>query len=122
MLFSTINQAQVFIAAVYGGLIIGACYDILRALRRTFRAGRAATAVLDIVFALIMGGVILAVLILATYGEIRGYSLLGFVCGAALYMAALSRLLLALLRRLLGGLRIAFLWVSRRPIIRRILR
>lgn len=122
MLFSTIHQAQVFIAAVYGGLIIGACYDILRALRWTFRAGRAATAVLDIVFALAVGIVMLAVLILATHGDIRGYTLLGFACGAALYLAALSRFLLTFLRWLFGCLRKAFLRIARLPVIKRLFR
>jgi len=54
MTMSTANQAYVFLATVYGGLIIGLFFDIYRMIRRIFKPGKWLTGLLDLIFWIIV--------------------------------------------------------------------
>ena len=47
---ATINQPYIFLATVYGGLVIGLLYGAVTVLRRLTHAGKCATLVWDILF------------------------------------------------------------------------
>jgi spore cortex biosynthesis protein YabQ len=98
MLFATIGQAWYFLAAVYGGIAIGALYDLCRMARDAMRAGHGATMAVDAVFWLLAGAAMFATLWYAGLAELRVYMLLGFACGWALYTIALSRVVMAIYR------------------------
>lgn len=65
-------------------------------LRRIFRAGKWLTALFDLLFWLAVTFVAFVVLYTVNGGEIRVFSMLGFLCGALLFVFGLSPLLRAL--------------------------
>ena len=50
MTLSTTNQAYIFLATVYLGLILGIIYDIYRAFRMVAKPGKWLVAILDLSF------------------------------------------------------------------------
>jgi len=122
MLQTAAGQAQAFLAAVYGGVALGLCYDVLRAWRVAMRAGRGMTGVLDAVFSLCALGIVGGVLWLAVGGEVRAYVLAGFPVGAALYAAALSRFIMKVFKKLFGLIREGFIRIASLPLIKRMFR
>lgn len=97
---NTLDQGYIFCCAIYGGLIIGAVYDMLSLARKWLRERKAICVVLDILFCILTAALILAVLFYAASGQIRIFSLLGFMAGFALYMAGLRRLWRGIARRI----------------------
>lgn len=95
-LFAQAAQGRTFLLMCVCGLLLGAMLHLSRALRG-WRAWLGAAA--DILTALALGGMALAVM-LVSGGGLRGYALLGLLLGAALYEAGLSRALTALGRLL----------------------
>ncbi len=93
MLFHTDGQAQVFLSMLYLGLAIGAWYDLLAFVRRALEAGHYLTAFLDLVFSLGAAVALTGFLLLTNLGEMRGYCLLGALCGAVLYAFTIHPLL-----------------------------
>ncbi len=90
MLFGTVGQGLVFLACVYGGLVIGAVYDALGLVRALLGNGYLVTTIADLVFWIGAGVVILFVSVWANDGEIRPYMALGFGVGYALFKVAVS--------------------------------
>lgn len=93
MLFYTVGQSRVFLAMLYAGLIVGACYDFSCGARRVLQAGRLLTAVVDLAFALAAALLIGLTLWRANFAHLRLYALLGAACGAVLYGFTLGPLL-----------------------------
>ncbi|MHB1314023.1 MAG: spore cortex biosynthesis protein YabQ [Christensenellales bacterium] len=96
---STLIQGYIFFCAVYGGLIIGAVYDVLSAIRKILNKSKWVGALLDLAFCIFAAFIILAVLFRVASGQIRAFSLLGFGAGVFLYMLGIRRLLRAIGRR-----------------------
>jgi len=94
---STANQAYVFLATVYAGLMIGLMYDLYRMIRRIIKPGNWLTAILDLLFWLVVAVFSFFVLFIANDGEVRFYHFIGFASGWALYILALSQWVMALL-------------------------
>ncbi len=82
---ATINQPFIFLATVYGGLLIGLLYGLISAARHLTHAGKAATIVWDIVF--FAGGtfISLAVVYIASKADLRFYTFLGLAAGFFMY-------------------------------------
>lgn len=90
-MLTTSNQAYIFLSTVYAGLIIGFLYDCCRMIRKMIRAGVAVTGILDLLFWSIIGVLSFLVLYYVNDGNVRIYTLLGFVVGWILYLLSLSR-------------------------------
>lgn len=90
-------QTLVFLKAILLGTALSVIYDVLRAARRTARAGVGATAVYDVLFWAILLPALFVFVLTAADGEGRGYILLGMTLGGVLYFLTLSPPLLALL-------------------------
>ncbi len=97
MLFHTYDQARVFLGMLYAGIAIGVWYDALRLVRGLLDAGKWLTAALDAVFALGAACILIGFMLLANYGELRLYCLLGASCGVMLYAFTIGPLLKAVL-------------------------
>lgn len=100
---------------VLAGMATGLLYDMARVARSYMRRHRWGQFIVDLVFwgsaALTLG----AGLLLANWGDLRGYILLGALTGAALYLYLASPVVLNLLR-LLGRLIFAALWLLTWPL------
>ena len=69
-------------------------YDFLRVLRRMIRHGAVATGIEDLLFWLFGACLLFALMFYGTDGELRGYVLLGTLCGALLYLQTAGPLLI----------------------------
>jgi len=90
-MFSYVEQAQAFLAAVYAGLMAGVAYDLLRLFRLLARAGKALTALADIVFWLVSAAMLAVAAALSGVHGLRFYLILGLCSGLVLWSAGLSR-------------------------------
>ena len=97
---TTVPQIYIFMITLYGGMIAGFAYDIYRGIRKSFKTGRWITALLDTMFIITLGAIVVAVMYAANAGELRLYTFVGFVLGFALYMAGISPLLSFLAKKL----------------------
>lgn len=87
---TTAPQIYIFMITVYGGLVAGFTYDIYRFIRRIVKRGRWLTVLLDVLFIVTLGLIVLGIMYLANEGELRLFTFIGFALGFALYMAGLS--------------------------------
>lgn len=90
MLFSTIGQIYVFLWMVGAGLAAGALYALFAAIRRLLCAGFWLTLLLDALFGLGAGLILIAASLAASYGRLRLYELLGAAAGFALFQAGIA--------------------------------
>ncbi|MDR1600323.1 MAG: hypothetical protein LBS11_10725 [Oscillospiraceae bacterium] len=88
-MFETNGQASIFLAAVYGGLVVGLLYDAFTLTSRVFGGHRSVVGALDLLFALAAAGVFALTIALSGGNGMRGYMLLGFGCGGLLYAVGL---------------------------------
>jgi len=87
---TTAPQVYIFMITVYGGLLAGVAYDIYRLIRRIAKKGRWLAVLLDVLFIITVGLIVLAAMYVANAGELRLFTFLGFALGFGLYMAGLS--------------------------------
>ena len=92
MYYFTLNQTYIFAFAVYGGLIMGLIYDIMRIIRRLFKNNKALTLVLDIIFLIACIAIAFLVLFLAYDGRFRIFPFIGYIVGFCIYMVGISKL------------------------------
>ena len=83
-------QSMIFLVTLYGGILVGIAYDIYRGIRKAFKKGKWITAILDTLFIITLGVIVVFVLFTANQGELRLFTFIGFALGFALYMAGLS--------------------------------
>lgn len=82
---ATINQPYIFLATVYGGLMIGLLYGLISVIRHLTHAGRAATIIWDILFFAGCILICLAVIYIASKANLRFYTFLGLALGFCMY-------------------------------------
>lgn len=87
---TTASQPYIFLITIYGGMVAGAVYDVFRCIRRVARRGRWLTALLDTLFIIVLGVIVVFVLYTANMGELRLYTFVGFALGFLLYIVGLS--------------------------------
>lgn len=105
MLFSTIGQIHVFLWMVGAGLAIGALYTLFATIRRLLCAGFWLTLLLDALFGLGAGLILIAAGLVASYGQLRLYELMGAIAGFALFEAGIAPPVHSAARAILGLLR-----------------
>ena len=84
------NQAYLFLIFSITGILIGALFDIFRALRKSFKTSNIITYIEDIVFWLLTGTLIIYNIWYFNDGEIRIYMFLGIIIGILIYLLTLS--------------------------------
>lgn len=85
------EQIYVFLATLYGGIVIGFIYDLYRIFRCIFRPNKIATIIEDFIFWIVISIAAVTVLLFSNEGQIRFYIFLGFMIGAFLYNRVLSK-------------------------------
>lgn len=93
MLFHTWGQSRVFLGMMYAGLLIGACYDLLRFTAKALQAGRPLQALLDAVFGVLVAAILIIAMVGTNFGDMRAYLILGAACGLTLYAYTVHPLL-----------------------------
>lgn len=102
--FSNQEQLRLFLQSILLGVGIGVVYDLLRAPRRVFGFGWAATAVCDALFWLVLLAALFEFNLLFAMGQSRYFVLAGVAGGAALYFQLISAVVLAVLEGVLQGI------------------
>lgn len=104
------------------GLALGVFYDVLRAIRVSFRLRRWGTAMLDVLFCLTALTGFLLMLLQGTDGRLRGFLLFGLATGFFGYRKLISlqvlKVFLQILRLLRGAAHLfweTFLWLFSFP-------
>ncbi|MBB6218468.1 spore cortex biosynthesis protein YabQ [Anaerosolibacter carboniphilus] len=105
MATSVAEQVYVFLATMYGGILIGFVYDLYRILRLIFKPKKIATLIQDLIFWIVISGVAIAVLLFSNSGQLRFYTFLGFVMGSILYNQLLSNIIIKTIVYLLSLLK-----------------
>jgi len=105
---SVINQANIFLFAVAGGMLIAFIYDIFRIKRKTVKTRSFGVFIEDFVFWVLVALIMFAVVYFSNEGEVRGYIFLGAAIGIVLYSLLLSRLVMKLFLAVIGILKRIF--------------
>ena len=85
MLFETLGQHRIFIWMLASGMLIGAWYGAMAALRRLLRAGGALGMLCDFGFGLGAAAIFCLALYTANYGAFRAYAALAAGLGFAVF-------------------------------------
>lgn len=102
---TTAPQPYIFMITIYGGMLVGLAYDFYRLIRKAAKSGRWVTAVLDTLFILTLGLIVVFVMYMANQGDLRLYTFIGFALGFALYIAGISPLVQFLVRKAFARIR-----------------
>ena len=84
-------EVHIFLSTIYGGLIAGFIYDIYRTIRYFSKPRKFLTYLGDLLFWTITASIFFIILIKNNWGEVRGYTLIGFFLGILIYNKAFSR-------------------------------
>lgn len=101
------TQLYAFGIVLLAGITLGIFFDLFRVLRGLLRPGLLSTPLLDLLFWALVTPVLVIYLILANWGELRGYVIIGLILGLFFYRLLLSGLVISILLglvRLVGGL------------------
>ncbi|PAB57632.1 spore cortex biosynthesis protein YabQ [Anaeromicrobium sediminis] len=94
MLTYVSEQTYVFLVTLYGGIIIGFIYDLYRIFRLIFSPKKIATMVEDFIFWILISIIATLVLVFGNEGQIRFYTIAGFLVGALSYNLLLSKIII----------------------------
>lgn len=97
-MYTTLPDLGRFLATLYGGLLAGVAYDLLRAVGLVFQRPWQ-RALLDMLFWLIAGVLLAQTLLYVADGRPRLYVFIGFGTGLAAYIFGVSRLIDILLSK-----------------------
>ncbi|QEK11085.1 spore cortex biosynthesis protein YabQ [Crassaminicella thermophila] len=91
------EQMYVFLATLYGGIIIGFIYDLYRIFRCIFKPKKLATIIEDLIFWIVISITAVSVLLFSNEGQLRFYTFLGFFAGVLLYNRILSNFIIKII-------------------------
>lgn len=118
------TQLYSFSIVLLAGITLGIFFDLFRVIRGILRPGLISTPILDLLFWALITPILVLYLVLANWGELRGYVLIGLGLGLFFYRLLLSGLVLSFLLwlvRVVGGfLNLVvsfFLWLLSFPIL-----
>lgn len=108
-----LEEVYIFLATLYGGIVIGFIYDLYRIFRLILRPKKIATFIEDFIFWMVISVAALWVLIFSNDGQLRFYNFLGFILGALLYNKMLSKFVIRNMVWILRGIRKIFKFIGR---------
>jgi len=91
MILSMSGQAWLFLSTVLVGMAVGFFYDCFRVLRKVVRHAAITVQLEDIIFWLAATVLVFYFMLHRNFGEIRPFAFIGIVCGAVLYFATISK-------------------------------
>lgn len=90
-------QLYAFVITLLAGASFGLLFDLYRLLRGWLRPGTIATVSMDLFFWVVATPVLAVYILMANWGELRLYVLIGVLLGLAFYYLIFSRLVISLL-------------------------
>jgi len=100
--FTVPEQTRLLFCAVFLGIPLGLCFDVLRVLRMLLPHGKLAVALEDTAFLLVWGGALLCFAGIFARGEMRAYYALGSTLGFLLYRCTIGTVTVRVLHRIFG--------------------
>lgn len=91
------TQLYAFGIVMLAGISLGVLFDVFRVIRGLLRPGLFATPLLDLLFWAACTPVLILYLLLANWGELRGYVFIALILGFVFYKLFLGDTVLALL-------------------------
>lgn len=122
MLFYTVGQSRIFLIMLYAGLAVGFYASLDSAARRLFEAGRLLSLFMDLLLGAAIAVITCIALMIASDGELRLYSLMGLLCGFLIYQGTIAPLLKRTAALLLIPLRALKRFLTRRTLIKKLLK
>ena len=117
------TQLYAFGIVLLAGVNLGIFFDLFRVIRGLVRPGIISTPLLDLLFWALVTPVLVLYIILANWGELRGYVVIGLALGLGFYYLLLSGLvtsfllwLVDLIRRLLNLVITFVVWLGSLPV------
>ena len=104
MNISIANEVRIFGASVLCGILGGVVFDVFRALRIKIKSGTAVVALEDILFWLVLSGIVFACIYRFNNGQLRWYIFLGILLGTIMYELTISSYIVAMFKKLLDFL------------------
>lgn len=93
------EQIYLLVMTIACGLTLGFAFDVYRIIRWVAKPSKPATFIGDLIYWLLMTGLIFKVLLLASFGEVRLYIFIFIGLGGYVYFSLFSRFILNLLQR-----------------------
>lgn len=90
-------QLYAFGIVLLAGVSLGILFDVFRVLRGLLRPGLLSAPLLDLLFWALFTPLLVLYLLLANWGELRGYVIIGLLLGFFFYKLILSGMIIALL-------------------------
>lgn len=97
------TQLYAFGIVLLAGITLGLFFDLFRVIRGLIRPGLISTPILDLLFWALITPILVLYLILANWGELRGYVIIGLLLGLFFYRLLLSDMIISLLLWLVQG-------------------
>jgi len=91
------TQLYAFGIVLLAGITLGLFFDLFRVIRGLLRPELFSTPLLDLLFWALITPVLVLYLILANWGELRGYVIIGLALGLFFYRLLLSGMIISLL-------------------------
>ncbi|HBN95863.1 MAG TPA: hypothetical protein DDZ66_06160 [Firmicutes bacterium] len=91
------TQLYAFGIVLLAGITLGLFFDLFRVIRGLLRPSVFSTPLLDLLFWALITPVLVLYLILANWGELRGYVIIGLLLGLFFYRLLLSGMIISLL-------------------------
>lgn len=99
MIESTLNQWAQLLFGIYGGILAGVLYEVLRAIRHIFN-NKVITIICDAIFWVLALMDVIYVMMMVSSGAFRLFIIFAIIIGFALYMFFISDLVNYIFRRL----------------------
>ena len=90
------------------GIFIGLLFDVFRILRKSFRTPDIVTIIEDIIFWILVGGILLFSVFKFNNGELRSYIFIGLILGIIVYILTISRYIIKISVKILMTLKNIF--------------
>ena len=88
------NQTYVFLWSVVIGAFLALIFDFFRVLRRKGKTKNYIVYIQDIIYWIIVTVIIIMSAFITNDGELRGYMFIGYILGAIIYIASISKIIL----------------------------
>ena len=88
------NQTYVFLWSVVIGAFLALVFDFFRILRRKGKTPNYIVYIQDIIYWIIVTVIIIMSAFITNDGELRGYMFIGYILGAIIYIASISKIIL----------------------------
>ena len=105
MFLSSRHELFVLLGTFVGGLAIGGVFDAFRIFRRNFKIGASLVWLQDIVMWSVILTVVYITLFITNDAQLRWYEFAGFASGIALYMVALSQIIITVVTAIIKFIR-----------------